>query len=288
MMPALFKKHKNSIGTIVRAPGKLVLTGEYAVLDGAPSIVIAIDRGVECEIKEGNGISTPMNDERFVKEALVELCKTKHFQFREWNPIENISSNQKPGFGGSAAACVVSCFIAKKAPNDAFDIHKKVQGSGSGIDIAASIHGGMFSFKQGKIKSLTPILPVVIWTGSSAKTGPRIEKYLQWKSRKEFVAKSTVLTNQFMSEPVNTIRDLYKLHQQLHTEAKIEYLTPEIIEIVSLAEQFQGAAKPSGAGGGDCIVAFFVDELSKEEFISVCRQKYVVIDVNSSQGVHSI
>ncbi len=28
------------------APGKLILTGEYAVLDGAPAVVVAMDRRV--------------------------------------------------------------------------------------------------------------------------------------------------------------------------------------------------------------------------------------------------
>ncbi len=30
--------------TIATAPGKLIVTGEYAVLDGAPALVLAMDR----------------------------------------------------------------------------------------------------------------------------------------------------------------------------------------------------------------------------------------------------
>ncbi len=33
-----------------RVPGKILLTGEYAVLDGAPAIVAAVDRFVECRV----------------------------------------------------------------------------------------------------------------------------------------------------------------------------------------------------------------------------------------------
>ena len=55
----------------VLAPGKLVLIGEYAVLDGAPAAVLAINRGVRCEIRPGAGIITPDGDTRFVAPALA-------------------------------------------------------------------------------------------------------------------------------------------------------------------------------------------------------------------------
>ena len=54
----------------VVSPGKLVLLGEYAVLDGAPSIVLAIDRGVSCQGWPGGDalhIETPTGDDRFVR-----------------------------------------------------------------------------------------------------------------------------------------------------------------------------------------------------------------------------
>lgn len=37
------------------APGKLLLTGEYAVLEGAPAIVLAVDRRVRVRIRSGAG-----------------------------------------------------------------------------------------------------------------------------------------------------------------------------------------------------------------------------------------
>ena len=37
---------------VARAPGKLVALGEYAVLDGAPAVVLALDRYAEIEVAE--------------------------------------------------------------------------------------------------------------------------------------------------------------------------------------------------------------------------------------------
>jgi mevalonate kinase len=43
---------------VARAPGKLVALGEYAVLDGAPAVVLAVDRYVEVTIE-------PSDDDTF-------------------------------------------------------------------------------------------------------------------------------------------------------------------------------------------------------------------------------
>ena len=102
-MPTLPKK----IGQAIRAPGKLVLAGEYAVLDGGTAIVMAINRGVQCSILPGSGISTPNADQRFVFPQLKDHQRKAHYQFTNWNPVKNIPSTSKPGFGGSAAACFV-------------------------------------------------------------------------------------------------------------------------------------------------------------------------------------
>ena len=47
------------IGMIATAPGKLILTGEYAVLDGAPALVVAVDRRVSARRRTGPRGSSP-------------------------------------------------------------------------------------------------------------------------------------------------------------------------------------------------------------------------------------
>ena len=79
---------------------KLVLIGEYTVLDGAPAAVLAINRGVRCEVLPGSGIVTPDGDTRFVAPAL-EHAPEARYRFSSWNPVDLPG---KPGFGGSAAA----------------------------------------------------------------------------------------------------------------------------------------------------------------------------------------
>ena len=44
---------------IVTAPGKLILTGEYAVLDGASALVVAVDRRVSAWRRTGPQGSSP-------------------------------------------------------------------------------------------------------------------------------------------------------------------------------------------------------------------------------------
>ena len=252
-------------GTSIYVPGKIVLAGEYAVLDGAPSLVLAINRGVGCHILPGSGIETPTGDSRFVKPALEELAALHRYQFFDWNPVTEFGP-KKPGFGGSAAACVASCIAAGKDPNDAFGIHHQVQGSGSGIDVAASIHGGMLRYHNREVQPVASVSPLIIWSGASAKTGPRVQQYLAWKDRDAFVKETTAIVNHFHDDPIHAFLALYRLLSDMAREAKLQYQTESIQQIVALVKQHGGAAKPSGAGGGDCVVALFPDEQSLLSF----------------------
>ena len=208
------------IGTIIRAPGKLVLAGEYAVVDGGSSIVLAINRGVECEVTSEKGIRTPNGDTRFVNHATTKF--NLGLTFRDWNPVTEIIDD-KPGFGGSAAACVVATKISGESIESAVGIHHSIQGSGSGIDVIASIYGGIFHWNPvNQIRTpIKNIIPIVVWTGNSAQTGDRVQRYLQYSHRSEFINISTQLTNDFVKDPIKATTLLYTNLEELSLKADI-------------------------------------------------------------------
>jgi len=283
---------------IVRAPGKVVILGEYAVVDGAPSIVRAVDRGVRCTVTAAarRSLSTPTGDDRFVRRALEAVdAPPAHYAFEDDNPVE---ADEKVGLGGSAAATVAAVVAAwrtagrEPSPDEifarAFAVHREVQGSGSGIDVAASAHGGWIRFEEGRIERLVEGPPcAVVYTGRSASTGPRVERYraLPASVRRAFVEESRRIVDGFAAEPVGAMRRGAAALRAMADRAGIAYWTDDIEALVALAHDHGGAAKPSGAGGGDIVVALFEDPPRLASYVEAARALgYLLIDVRTASG----
>lgn len=200
---------------IVRAPGKLLLLGEYAVLEeGVPAVGIAINKSIYCHIKESDKIIFTSRRIRIskvefeYKDKKVNLVSetdeidvlafsknameiTLRYLEEIGTPLKNFEinilsdlSNQynvKFGFGSSAAVTVAIVggilylhgYDINKANKDVvFKLsaisHFISQGSGSGVDIAASTYGGLFVYKsytsdwmKRKIKNLDSVSKLV-------------------------------------------------------------------------------------------------------------------------------
>jgi phosphomevalonate kinase len=271
----------------VLAPGKLVIAGEYAVVDGAPALVLAIDRGVLCDVLARSGpldIETPDGDDRFVRPALE--AQRGRFRFGAWNPVDLPG---KPGFGGSAAACVAACVAAGRPAADAFGIHRSVQGSGSGVDVAAAVHGGMIRFQAGAVRPVPAVHPVVVYSGRSAKTGPRVQRYRAWADRAAFQRESAALVDAFHTDPVRMLAEAGTLLNKMAAAAGLAYRTPGLDRIAALARAHGGAAKPSGAGGGDCAVALFDEPDAGAAFAQACAAAGLPpIPVSPAPGAHRV
>lgn len=272
------------VRALLRAPGKAVVLGEYAVLDGAPALVAAIDIGVTCTITPAPSVCTSsvVGDTRFVDAALAQAgAPPAHYAFGLWRPP---SIPGKPGLGGSAAATVVAvaASLDLDAPWDreairrvATRVHRAVQGSGSGIDVAASCHGGLLRF-AGHEHPPRAVQPPpgelrLIWSGTSAQTGPRVERYRAWRTRRAFVDAMTQTLSAFSTEPVRAMREQWSLLTAMAADADLPYRTPALDRIVALAQEAHGAAKPSGAGGGDIAIAWLPDPELASVFDDRCE-----------------
>jgi phosphomevalonate kinase len=271
---------------IVRAPGKAILSGEYAVLHGAPAIAVAVDRNVIAREGESEGEESP-----FVRAAKSYAAKNGGAQL---GPVRVDSSalyegTEKLGLGSSAAvtAAVVGLAMAKAErtlePRALFAVadaaHAEAQGTrGSGVDVACSVYGGAIRFvrKNGDVDVRTVDLPdgvrlTFIWAGQPASTAELIGRVKALAesapSRHEAAIRSLVshahafATAVTANDPDGLIRaaDAYGAAMAaLGDAAGCEIVTRPHTQLAALARRHGGAGKPSGAGGGDLGVAFTI------------------------------
>jgi phosphomevalonate kinase len=158
-----------------RAPGKLVALGEYAVLEGAPALVLAIDRYAVATLQPSRDrdchLRTRMAeqiDRSFALGAasgveLVDTVTASASATQPWDALLDTSAffegDAKLGLGSSAAALcawagVWAEHVARASPRPDTSLpalvgmHRAFQGGrGSGIDVAASLTGGAVEFR---------------------------------------------------------------------------------------------------------------------------------------------
>lgn len=124
-----------------------------------------------------------------------------------------------------------------------------------------------------KVERLTPpphLRLLIGWTGSPASTTQLVDQVKKKRSAKEasyedFLMKSKIcvenMIEAFRENDLHTIQLEIRRNRQLlknmseHTGVSIE--TPALSQLCDFAEEFHGAAKSSGAGGGDCGIALF-------------------------------
>lgn len=212
------------------APGKVVLLGEYAVLAGAPALVAAVDRrarvtltttagdgytidapslgivGAEARLSAAGQVEwaggTDSTDRlglvTSVIQAVAESGAPPAFHAELDTDDFFASGGTKLGLGSSAALTVAlagAVFTAagRQVPTADWliDAHRRMQdGRGSGLDIAASLHGGVLIYQLGgeSVGAASVRLPpeiewCCVWSGKSASTGDFLRRIAQWRER---------------------------------------------------------------------------------------------------------
>jgi phosphomevalonate kinase len=195
----------------VSVPGKVILAGEYAVLEpGFTCLVAAVDRRLTVEAKpaahwsvdtgrvrwtEGQPVPPEVGFVAAAIDALKGDAGVLPAAIRTSDDLH--AGDRKLGLGGSAAVTVgtVAVLLPEGTPpasiaRRAWQIHRAQQGGrGSGADVAASASGGVIHFGLSRSEppstvpgcswTNAPRHPDVhldlVWTGTSVKTSPRLQ-----------------------------------------------------------------------------------------------------------------
>src|SRR5262249_22523447 len=145
-------------------------------------------------------------------------------------------------------------------------------GEGSGADIAAALHGGVVEVVRcdGRLAVQPRALPaglelLVGWTGEPASTVPLLRRFSAAAREQPPALRELALRAGRAAAAVAADDGVAflaaadhsgALLAQLGRELGLPILTSALERLVSTARRVGVVAKPSGAGGGDCGIAF--------------------------------
>ena len=262
-----------------RAPGKIVLSGAYAVLSGAPALVAAVDRYVIADSGRASEFETPE-----VRAALGDAPAP-------WFDASELREGGKKLGLGSSAAIVVASLAALELDSEpdltdvalcarvyerALVAHRVAQGGGSGVDVASSAHGGVLAARRvaGELELTAVHLPSAlhfeVWACSAAaSTAELLSRIRALEARDPNLHHARLAAQAAAAEAaldatvrghaadfVTAIGRQVTALGELGEAAGTPIVTPEHAELAGLAHAHGAAFLPAGAGGGD--VAYYV------------------------------
>jgi phosphomevalonate kinase len=288
---------------VVAAPGKLFLVGEYVVLEGGTAVVAAIDRHAAGEFMPGLDPGSPLVAEavRVTAAALGDKAGALPGGSVWVESGAFAAGGRKLGLGSSAAtaACSVGAVLEMAglpvaSHRDlvfslAESAHRAWQGGvGSGADVAAAVYGGLLQFtRPGGGTPVVTALPdalaslelVVFSARAAASTAQQIGGVRAFAQRSPAAYASAMAalreaTDRFLEsmalrrprETIAATRQVGRALAELGRAADVPIVTPAFERAAGLAAELGGAAKPSGAGGGDVGVALFPDHAAARAF----------------------
>jgi phosphomevalonate kinase len=191
-----------------------------------------------------------------------------------------LSNDIKLGLGssGAVAAGLVAAWAPHVAPEAALhlalDAHHRFQGRiGSGSDVIASAHGGLVRVQRGQppqaLAVPNELEHATIAVGAPADTRDMVRRMRAWRSAAPRVAAPLfddlataaaagvyALSSMDIDGWLDAVRRYEACERALTRASGVPIITPAIEGAIQAAANAGWVAKPSGAGGGDVVVAF--------------------------------
>lgn len=267
----------------VSAPGKLILAGEYGVLDGGLAVVAAVARRARATVGGPGREPSPFLDaaaDALAADGLADAAAAIATIAVDSSALRD-DGGIKLGLGSSAAATVAAIGAALAAtgrPVDPRLVHRLAHAAhaaaqaargaaGSGADVAAAAHGGVIAFRAG---AATPLrLPAVtwlpVWTGVPADTVTLVAAVNRARAAHPAAVGAALTRTSAAAEALAAARDAAEVIAAIDqgcaaiaalAQATGVALEPPVVETVrSVVRQVGGAVKTTGAGGGDVAIA---------------------------------
>lgn len=304
----------------VRAPLKVILFGEHAVVYNRPCIAMAINKYVRVKVKKRNDSSIIIRSKNFgielrkdidniydnslpyVTTAIEEVFKYLDTRFGIEIEIETeapISS----GLGSSAAVSVSTIYSILKiygyepkkreVSNLAYNVELKVQGKASRTDTYISTHGGIHFIRGNNFERINSKISLVI-LDSGVKRSTRLLVNMvkrMYEKDKKIVDKIFDTISEITFEARNRIErneDISDLMNMNHGLLYSLGLSNKILERYRFEMLKSGCygVKMTGAGGGGCLIGYRRD-YNYESVLKSLRKisKFVAIVSTENHGV---
>jgi len=316
------------------APGKLMLAGEYAVLDGFPAVVTAVDARAQAVWSppgddgspgpgDGSRKSRPPGPEALLARRCAEAHVAPVPMDLQIDVSALRSTDRKLGLGSSAAAAgaaagAVLAYHGRDISSDAgrrdvlglaLEGHRAVAPEGSGADVAAAVLGGTLRFRRGDGPTDVDASPLpwpdgltlrVVWTGKEARTSDMVARVNELPPPRRAALLGAIaeasrgFIDAFRARDADAVLETVRAHHTamaaLGDAAGAPIVEDTLDEVARLAHDHEGAAKPSGAGGGDVALAFFRMRDTSSQFGDACgRRGFQVLQLTEgAEGVRPI
>ncbi|MEM9854029.1 MAG: galactokinase family protein [Pseudomonadota bacterium] len=273
------------------APGSVMIIGEHAVVQGAPALVAAIDQRARVTVKKradrqvvftseiASPLETSLDDLRVAGPYRFLAAALKAFEPEHGVDVKTQSDiDPTLGLGSSAAITIAALGAFARLYERPIDVHscalgivRAIQGRGSGADLAASFRGGVVRYQLGEAGAPAHLSPVpwpyelsLKYVGYKTPTGEVLEKVARaaaaqpqryetlYREMAELSAFACDAAQRHERAAFARALDGYQILM-----ARLGVSEPALDALVEEARAGGAdAAKISGSGLGDCVLAF--------------------------------